>query len=67
VTELPKGVRVMLLESPRGRFVRRLRLPAVSDMDRLTTELADGQLLIRIPKRAPKSIQVPISDAGAQR
>jgi HSP20 family molecular chaperone IbpA len=66
VTELPQGVRVMLLESPRGRFARRLRLPAIGDMDGLTTQLADGELLIRIPKRAPRSIQVAIDGGGAE-
>jgi HSP20 family protein len=39
-------------ESPRGRFVRRFRLPAHTNADAVAAELKNGVLELRIPKSA---------------
>ena len=47
---IPDGAVAHLIESRAGRFERRVRLPADADLAGLRTEMADGQLLVRIPK-----------------
>ena len=53
VPRLPPGALSHVLESPRGRFQRRLRLPANADLTRLRLELVEGQLFLTIPKVVP--------------
>lgn len=60
---LPAGVRAHLIESARGYFERRIRLPGSADLARLRTELANGQLLVEIPKRRPRSVRVRVTTA----
>lgn len=38
------------IEMPRGRFERRVRLPATADPSRARTVLEDGLLFVRVPK-----------------
>jgi HSP20 family molecular chaperone IbpA len=57
---VPDGAVVHLLESTRGHFERRVRLPANSDLSRIRTEMADGQLLVGVPKAPPQSLRVTI-------
>jgi HSP20 family protein len=57
--EVPGEARPLLLESPRGRFLRRIRVLARCDMEGVGTRLADGQLVVRIPKRG--GVTVPIT------
>jgi HSP20 family protein len=59
--EVPGQARPLLLESPRGRFLRRIRLLARCDMEGVGTRLADGQLVIRIPKRAGVSVPIAVT------
>jgi HSP20 family molecular chaperone IbpA len=65
--EVPAHARAMLLESPRGRFLRRIRLPGRCDMEGVGTRLADGQLVIRVPKRSSAPVQIPIAGSEAER
>jgi HSP20 family molecular chaperone IbpA len=58
---LPPGVRAHLIESPRGYFERRVRLPGNSDLAALGTELADGQLLVRVPKVSRPAVQIRVT------
>jgi HSP20 family protein len=60
VVELPGHARPLLLESPRGRFLRRIRLLSRCDMEGVGTRLSEGQLVIRVPKRR-SGMPVPIS------
>jgi HSP20 family molecular chaperone IbpA len=64
VTPLPRQVRAVYLESPRGRFLRRLRLPPSCDMEAIDTQLANGQLVVHVPKRNDAPRRVPVSVAG---
>jgi HSP20 family molecular chaperone IbpA len=48
------------VESPRGRFERRIQLPKNADRSRLRVELRDGQLLITIPKAVVESSVIAI-------
>jgi HSP20 family protein len=57
---IPENAVAHLIESTRGRFERRVRLPASSDISRIRTEMADGQLLVRLPKAPPQSLKVTI-------
>lgn len=50
-----------LIESPRGRFMRRVRLPANSETSGIRLEMADGQLLVHVPKAPPRSVRVPVT------
>lgn len=59
VVDVPAQARPLLLESPRGRFLRRIRVLARCDMEGVGTRLADGQLVVRIPKRG--GVNVPIT------
>ncbi|HEY2704949.1 MAG TPA: Hsp20/alpha crystallin family protein [Candidatus Dormibacteraeota bacterium] len=61
IVELPPQARPMLLECPRGRFLRRIRLPARCDMEGVGTRLADGQLVVRVPKSAAVPVQVAVT------
>lgn len=57
---LPPKVAAHLLESPRGRFERRIRFPANCDMEGIGTTLRDGQLVIRVPKATSVAVRVPV-------
>jgi HSP20 family molecular chaperone IbpA len=57
---LPAGTEAHLVESPRGRFERRIQLPKNADRSRLRVELRDGQLLITIPKAVVESSVIAI-------
>jgi HSP20 family protein len=56
----PDGAVAHLIESARGRFERRVRLSANSDISSIRTEMADGQLLVRIPKAPSRSLTVTV-------
>jgi HSP20 family protein len=58
---LPSGVKALLIESPRGTFERRVRLPGNSDLAGLATELSDGQLLVRVPKAPSEVVRVRVT------
>lgn len=58
---LPEGVRAHLIESARGYFERRIRLPANSDLTGLRTELTNGQLLVQVPKHRTGPIRVRVT------
>jgi len=58
---LPEHAVAHLIESPRGRFMRRLRLPANSEVSGIRLQMADGQLLIHVPKAPPRSVRVPVT------
>jgi HSP20 family protein len=45
-----EGAVAHLIESGRGRFQRRLRLPVNADAAAVRREMAHGQLLLRVPK-----------------
>ena len=48
------------IESPRGRFHRRVRLPADAEVTAISSQMSDGELVLRIAKSAPRSMSVPI-------
>lgn len=62
--ELPAKVAAHLVETPRGRFERRIRFPANCAMDRISTSLRDGQLVIRVPKVSSGPVRVPVVPEG---
>src|SRR5262249_3778624 len=47
---IPEHAVAHLIESPRGSFMRTLRLPVNSDVSRIRLQMADGQLRIHVPK-----------------
>jgi HSP20 family protein len=57
---LPKGAVPHLLESPSGRFERRVRLPLTADLTQLRIRHQAGQLHLTMPKvpAAIRSIRV---------
>ena len=57
----PEHAVAHLIESPRGRFMRRVRLPANSEMSGIRLEMTDGQLLVHVPKAPPRSVRVPVT------
>ena len=61
---VPEHAVAHLIESPRGRFMRRLRLPANSEVSGIRLQVADGQLLIHVPKAPPRSVRVPVTRVG---
>ena len=58
---VPEHAVAHVIESPRGRFMRRLRLPANSEVSGIRLQMADGQLLIHVPKAPPRSVRVPVT------
>ena len=58
---VPEHAVAHVIESPRGRFMRRLRLPANSEVSGIRLQMADGQLLIYVPKAPPRSVRVPVT------
>jgi HSP20 family protein len=60
---VPDGAVPHLIESPRGRFQRRVRLPAEARLSGIRTQMAAGQLLVRVPKVSPRSIKVAVRTA----
>jgi HSP20 family protein len=64
---IPDREGLMLQEIRRGRFVRRLTLPAGLEADRATATFEDGILTLRIPKAEQvKPRQIKISTGGGQ-
>jgi HSP20 family protein len=57
---IPDGAIAHLIEAPRGRFARRIRLPADARVTGIRTEMADGQLLVRVPKVAPRPMKISV-------
>jgi HSP20 family protein len=60
---LPPGVRAHLIESARGYFERRIRLPGNADLTGVRTDLTNGQLVVQIPKRRTGRVRVPVTTA----
>ncbi len=58
------GAVAHLIESSAGRFERRVRLPADVDVGNLRMEMSDGQLRLRVPKAAPRSVRVSARKRG---
>jgi HSP20 family protein len=56
----PRGAVPHLIETSRGRFQRRIRLPAEARLSGIRTVMADGQLLVHVPKVSPRSMRVAI-------
>jgi HSP20 family protein len=50
----PEGAIAHLIELTGGRFERRVRLPDSADASGIRMEMADGQLLVRVPKAEPR-------------
>jgi HSP20 family protein len=48
---IPDGAIAHLIESSAGRFARPVRLPPKADIERISSELVDGQLKVHVPKR----------------
>jgi HSP20 family molecular chaperone IbpA len=61
---IPAGAVAHLIESSPGRFERRVRLPANADVGNLRMEMSDGQLRMRVPKSAPRSVRVSTRTRG---
>ena len=60
---LPQGVRAHLIESARGTFERRIRLPGSADLTGLRTDLTNGQLVVHVPKRRSETIRIRVTTA----
>ncbi len=58
---VPPGAIAHQIEAPRGRFQRRVRLPVNADVTAISSQMSDGQLVLRIAKSAPRSMRVPIT------
>jgi HSP20 family protein len=58
---LPAGVRAHLIESARGTFERRIRLPITADLSGLRVELTNGQLLAHLPKRRSAPVRIRVT------
>jgi HSP20 family protein len=58
---IPPGAIAHLIESTRGRFERRIRLPAATDVAGIQTTLADGELQVRVRKAAPQTRRIAIA------
>ena len=56
----PSGAIPHLIESSRGRFGRRVRLPAEARLSGIRTQIAEGQLVVRVPKVSPRSMRVAV-------
>lgn len=64
---VPAGAVAHLIESSPGRFERRVRLPANADVGNLRMQMSDGQLRLRVPKAAPRSVRVSRVSTRARR
>jgi HSP20 family protein len=54
-----KGMAYVRRERPRGRFSRKLTVPAGVDVDRITARMRNGVLVLSMPKKAkPEVVQV---------
>jgi HSP20 family protein len=60
---VPQGAVPHLIEAPRGRFERRIRLPPEARLSGIRTEMAEGQLLVHVPKLPPRPMKVAIRGA----
>ena len=56
---LSQPARAHLLESRRGRFERRVRLPANAAPSGIQVEMEEGEMVIRVPKRAATRARRP--------
>lgn len=58
---VPAGATAHLIEAPRGRFERRVRLPPGCALGEIRSEMANGELLVRVPKRrVVASVQITV-------
>jgi HSP20 family protein len=57
---VPRNAVPHLIESSRGRFRRRIQLPAEVRLSGIRTEMAEGQLLVHVPKVSLRSVKVAI-------
>ncbi len=60
---VPETALAHLIESPRGRFARRVRLPPNADVSGIQTRLVDGELLVVVPKGVPPATRVVVTAA----
>jgi HSP20 family protein len=58
---IPDQAVAHLIESARGRFARRVRMPANTDVAGMRVRMADGQLLVHVPKAPPRSMSVTVT------
>jgi HSP20 family protein len=56
----PAGAIPHLIESSRGRFGRRVRLPAEARLSGIRTQMAQGQLVVRVPKLSPRAMRLAV-------
>lgn len=59
---IPPAAAIHLIESSTGRFERRIRLPESADVEGIRTELANGQLLVHIPKTVARTVRVSFEE-----
>ena len=57
---MPAGAIAHLIESAHGTFERRLQLPDIADLSRLTTHFENGVLLLTIPKSNPGEMTMTV-------
>jgi HSP20 family protein len=57
---VPEGAVPHLIESPRGRFERRIRLPPEARLSGIRTQMSEGQLVVRLAKLPPRQMKVAI-------
>lgn len=55
---VPENANPRRIELHKGRFSRRVRLPASADGSSIRTQLLHGLLLIHVPKTPPRRIKV---------
>ncbi len=58
---LPDGCTALLLESARGPFLRRIRIPLNGALEAVSTTLSDGHLVVHIPKASSRPVRVPVA------
>lgn len=61
---VPANATTHRIEVPRGRFERSVRLPAGADPSGAQTQLKDGLLLVRVPKKGAVPVQVQVQVRG---
>jgi HSP20 family protein len=56
----PPGAVPHLIESSHGRFRRRVRLPPEARLSGIRTRMAEGQLVVRVPKISRRATRLSI-------
>ncbi|HYM50467.1 MAG TPA: Hsp20/alpha crystallin family protein [Candidatus Limnocylindrales bacterium] len=64
VMTLPREVTVHLVESQGGRFERRIGVPPDADLSQIRTTIGDGQLVIRLPRRVSREIEITLEGSA---